>query len=348
MTSSSVAILMYRLTGGRGAVLLVHPGGPFWQHKEFGAWFLPKGEPRPGAAAEETARREFSEELGTVPEGPLIPLGRIRQRAGKVVAAFALEGDLDTETMRCSSEVEIEWPRGSGRMRQFPEIDRAGWFMLAEARLRILETQRELLERLENATRFSAALDSPTQTMMLAKLRLLEPEAIAIGLPNAPSRLAVLMRCRSGAVHPLLRSGASRYRLQRGDPEGQQNSVLRTSDRDIVTCCEAMPVEPVAGLFGDAAGIVVVDAPGRTTRSAGPVHQPAVAIGVARPKTSDAASASISLPGCRVEVKPQRSSGARTSYPQPGCPSGYAGVRARCSVTVYIIGLLPIDPRDAL
>lgn len=149
MTSSSVGILMYRLTGGRGEVLLVHPGGPFWQHKEFGAWSIPKGEPQPGEAAEDTARREFLEELGTMPEGALIPLGRIRQRAGKVVEAFALEGDLDTEAMRCSSEVEIEWPRGSGRRWQFPEIDRAGWFTLAEARLRILETQRELLELLE-------------------------------------------------------------------------------------------------------------------------------------------------------------------------------------------------------
>lgn len=150
MTSSSVGILLYRHTKGRAEVLLVHPGGPFWQRKDLGAWSIPKGEPLPEETAEETARREFTEELGAVPEGPLVPLGRIRQRAGKIVEAFALEGDLDTEKIHCSSEVEIEWPRGSGRIRRFPEIDRAGWFSFPEARLRILAGQGALLERLEN------------------------------------------------------------------------------------------------------------------------------------------------------------------------------------------------------
>ncbi|QEL27190.1 NUDIX domain-containing protein (plasmid) [Bosea sp. F3-2] len=150
MASCSVGILMYRLVAEGAEVLLVHPGGPFWQRKDLGAWSIPKGEPQPGETAQETARREFAEELGTVPPGPLVPLGRIRQRGGKVVEAFALRGDLEAEKLRCSSEVELEWPRGSGQIRRFPEIDRAAWFSLPEARLRILAAQGELLERLEH------------------------------------------------------------------------------------------------------------------------------------------------------------------------------------------------------
>lgn len=149
MASSSAGILMYRVAEDGAEVLLVHPGGPFWRRKDLGAWSIPKGEPHPGEAAEETARREFAEELGTMPEGPLAPLGRIRQRSGKIVEGFAIEGDLDAERIRCGSEVEMEWPRGSGRIHRFPEIDRAAWFSLPEARLRILAAQGELIERLE-------------------------------------------------------------------------------------------------------------------------------------------------------------------------------------------------------
>lgn len=140
---------MYRVAEERIEVLLVHPGGPFWRRKDFGAWSIPKGEPYPEESAEDAARREFAEELGTVVEGALAPLGCIRQRSGKIVEAFATEGDLDTERIRCGSEVEMEWPRGSGRIHRFPEIDRAAWFSLPEARLRILAGQGELVERLE-------------------------------------------------------------------------------------------------------------------------------------------------------------------------------------------------------
>ncbi|QEL21971.1 NUDIX domain-containing protein [Bosea sp. F3-2] len=149
MASCSVGILMYRLAEEGAEVLLVHPGGPFWRRKDLGVWSIPKGEPQPGETAQETARREFAEELGAVPSGPLVPLGRIRQRAGKVVEAFALRGELEAEKARCSSEAELEWPRGSGHIRRFPEIDQAAWFSLPEARLRILAAQGELLERLE-------------------------------------------------------------------------------------------------------------------------------------------------------------------------------------------------------
>lgn len=149
MASFSAGILMYRLAEEGAEVLLVHPGGPFWQRKDLGAWSIPKGEAQPGETAQETARREFTEEVGAAPDGPLIPLGCIRQRAGKVVEAFALRGDLAAEQSRCTSEAEMEWPRGSGHIRRFPEIDRAAWFSLPEARRRILEAQAELLDRLE-------------------------------------------------------------------------------------------------------------------------------------------------------------------------------------------------------
>lgn len=149
MTASSAGILMYRVAEEGTQVLLVHPGGPFWRHKDFGAWSIPKGEPCPAETAEDAARREFAEELGTVLEGALAPLGCIRQRSGKIVEAFAVEGDLDTERIRSGSEVEMEWPRGSGRIHRFPEIDRAAWFSLPEARLHILAAQGEFIERLE-------------------------------------------------------------------------------------------------------------------------------------------------------------------------------------------------------
>lgn len=158
MASRSAGILMYRLAKGGAEVLLVHPGGPFWRRRDLGAWSIPKGEPQPEETAEDAARREFAEELGAAPEGPLVPLGSVRQKAGKIVEAFAVEGDLDPRSIRCGSEVEIEWPRGSGRMHRFPEIDRAEWFPLPQARLRILAAQGEFLERL--ATRLAER--SPT------------------------------------------------------------------------------------------------------------------------------------------------------------------------------------------
>lgn len=150
MASRSVGILMHRLATAGVEVLLVHPGGPFWQRRDLGVWSIPKGEAEPGETAQETARREFTEELGAVPTGPLVALGSIRQRSGKIVEAFALNGEFEAQGMRCSSEVEIEWPRGSGQIRRFPEVDRAAWFPLPEARLRILAAQSELLDRLED------------------------------------------------------------------------------------------------------------------------------------------------------------------------------------------------------
>ena len=128
-------------------VLLVHPGGPYWRKKDEGAWSIPKGEMDEGEDAEVAARREFMEETGVALLGSLHPLGEIRQRGGKLVIAFAVEGDVDVRTIK-SNTFEMEWPPKGGRMQSFPEIDRAEWFDLPAARAKILEGQRPLLDGL--------------------------------------------------------------------------------------------------------------------------------------------------------------------------------------------------------
>jgi predicted NUDIX family NTP pyrophosphohydrolase len=148
MARLSAGILTYRRRSGL-EVLLVHPGGPFWRKRDVGAWSIPKGEVERGEDPEIAARREFTEELGAAPEGALRPLGRIRQRAGKEVEAFAVEAEFDAGAFRCNSMVTLEWPPRSGRMQAFPEIDAAAWFPLDVAREKILDGQRPLLERLE-------------------------------------------------------------------------------------------------------------------------------------------------------------------------------------------------------
>lgn len=148
MAIVSAGILMYRRSKAGILVLLVHPGGPFWRNRDLGAWSIPKGELDDGEDAEAAARREFKEELGMEVTGPLRPLGQVRQRAGKIVHAFALEGALDVGTVR-SNEIAIEWPRRSGRTVYVPEIDRAAWFAIPLAREKILAGQRPFLDRLE-------------------------------------------------------------------------------------------------------------------------------------------------------------------------------------------------------
>jgi predicted NUDIX family NTP pyrophosphohydrolase len=148
MPINSAGILMYRRSGDGIEVLLVHPGGPFWRNRDLGAWSLPKGEHDDREDAEAAARREFNEELGVEASGPLQPLGEVRQRAGKIVRGFALEGDLDADSVR-SNDVAIEWPPRSGRTTSFPEIDRAAWFAISLARDKILASQRPFLDRLE-------------------------------------------------------------------------------------------------------------------------------------------------------------------------------------------------------
>jgi len=142
---------MYRRSGGTLEVLLVHPGGPFWMKKDAGAWSIPKGEYEAGEEALAAAAREFQEETGLVARGPYTPLTPIRQPGGKVVEAWAFEGDCDAESLK-STTFSLEWPRGSGRRQEFPEVDRAGWFGLDEARRKILPAQSALLDELASKT----------------------------------------------------------------------------------------------------------------------------------------------------------------------------------------------------
>ena len=144
----SGGILLFRRTAEGIEVLLAHPGGPFWRHRDDGAWTIPKGEPIAGEAPEATARREFEEETGATATGPLQPLGGVRQRSGKWVEAFALEDDFDVAGLH-SNAFEMEWPPHSGQQASFPEIDRTAWFSLPEARRKILPGQQPLLDRLQ-------------------------------------------------------------------------------------------------------------------------------------------------------------------------------------------------------
>ncbi|MFS8116050.1 NUDIX domain-containing protein [Rhizobium jaguaris] len=158
----SAGILMYRRAESEVLVLLVHPGGPFWRKRDEGAWSIPKGEYQEDEPAETAALREFAEEMGHVPEGKLQPLGELRQKGGKHVTGFALEGEFDTSAL-ASNLFEIEWPPRSGRVQSFPEVDRAEWFALSDARRKIIDGQLPFLQRLE-ALYFPAAenIDTPT------------------------------------------------------------------------------------------------------------------------------------------------------------------------------------------
>ncbi|HUK58884.1 MAG TPA: NUDIX domain-containing protein [Stellaceae bacterium] len=147
MGKASAGILLYRRRGGMLEVFLVHPGGPFWARKDEGAWSIPKGEIASGEDALACAKREFREETGQGIEGEFRPLGEVRQAGGKLVTAWAVAGDLDAERIE-SNSFEMEWPPRSGRRQSFPEVDRAGWFSLAEARRRINKSQAAFLDRL--------------------------------------------------------------------------------------------------------------------------------------------------------------------------------------------------------
>jgi predicted NUDIX family NTP pyrophosphohydrolase len=150
MPKTAAGLLLYRRGPSGVEVLLAHPGGPFWARKDLGAWTIPKGEIDPGEAPVSAARREFREEIGLDVIGPLAPLGQIKQPGGKVVRIWIAEGDFDPAQL-ASNTFEMEWPKGSGRMRSFPEVDRASWFDLAEARRRILPGQAPFLDALVGA-----------------------------------------------------------------------------------------------------------------------------------------------------------------------------------------------------
>jgi predicted NUDIX family NTP pyrophosphohydrolase len=152
VSRTSAGILLYRLTSGAPEVFLVHPGGPFWAHRDAGAWSIPKGEfspPEDGLAA---ARREFAEETGFSLQGEFRQLEPVKQPGGKVVHAWAVEGDCDPDAIE-SNTFTIEWPPKSGRQARFPEVDRAVWFAMPDAGERILRGQRPLLEQLAGLLR---------------------------------------------------------------------------------------------------------------------------------------------------------------------------------------------------
>jgi len=147
MPKQSAGILMYRRRGSAVEVLLVHPGGPFWRKKDMGAWSIPKGEHDTEENALEAARREFKEETGSEPEGDLVPLGAVKQSGGKTVHAWAIEGDCDPSKIR-SNAFSMEWPPKSGKTQSFPEIDRAAWFSVEDARGKLHKGQVPFLDRL--------------------------------------------------------------------------------------------------------------------------------------------------------------------------------------------------------
>ncbi|HEV8247831.1 MAG TPA: NUDIX domain-containing protein [Polyangiaceae bacterium] len=150
MAKQSAGLVIYRARGGELEVLLVHPGGPFFKNKDDGSWSIPKGEFASGEEPLLAARRELEEETGLRAEGPFAPLGNVTQRGGKVVIAFACAGDFDLTVIK-SNRFEIEWPPRSGRRASFPEIDRAEYFALSAARVKINQGQLPLLDRLAAA-----------------------------------------------------------------------------------------------------------------------------------------------------------------------------------------------------
>jgi len=147
MAKLSAGLLLFRRVNGEVEVFLVHPGGPFWAKKNEGAWSLPKGEYAEGENPFLAAKREFQEETSLSVDGDFIPLGELQQPGGKIVSAWALEKDVDPELVK-SNSFSMEWPPKSGKIRQFPEVDRAGWFTVSEARAKLLKGQVSFIDRL--------------------------------------------------------------------------------------------------------------------------------------------------------------------------------------------------------
>jgi predicted NUDIX family NTP pyrophosphohydrolase len=156
MRGPSAGVVLYRCRDGVLEFLLVHPGGPYWSRKDDGAWSIPKGEFAEGELPEAAARREFEEETGTGLAASLMPLTPVRQRSGKVIHAFAAEGDLDADAIR-SNVFSLEWPPRSGAFRDFPEADRAGWFDAPAAARKLIAGQRPILDELVGRLSLRAA-----------------------------------------------------------------------------------------------------------------------------------------------------------------------------------------------
>jgi predicted NUDIX family NTP pyrophosphohydrolase len=153
VSKRSAGILLFRRQGARAEVLLAHPGGPFWSKKDLGAWFIPKGELEGDEEPLAAARREFREEVGSdAPPGEPLELGCVRNKSGKLIFAWALEGDLDVTTFK-SNTFPLEWPPRSGKIQEFPEVDRVGFFSPAEAAVKLHPAELPLLERLVTLAR---------------------------------------------------------------------------------------------------------------------------------------------------------------------------------------------------
>lgn len=150
MPTLSAGLLLHRTAEAGIEVLIGHPGGPFWTRRDDGAWSIPKGEYDSGEDPWDAARREFTEELGlAAPHGPTLALGQVRQPSGKTLTVFAVGADLDLDRFH-SNTFTLEWPKGSGHSREFPELDRVAWLPLPTARVKLLAGQREFLDRLES------------------------------------------------------------------------------------------------------------------------------------------------------------------------------------------------------
>ena len=157
---TSAGILLYRIWSGELQVFIVHPGGPFWARKDAGAWSIPKGEPDQASDLLETAKREFHEETGKPVTGEFLPLTPLKQPSGKVVHAWAVNGDIDPATLK-SNTFTMEWPPRSGRQQAFPEVDRGGWFTIAEARKKLVSGQVGFLSELRDKVGRAASAREP-------------------------------------------------------------------------------------------------------------------------------------------------------------------------------------------
>jgi predicted NUDIX family NTP pyrophosphohydrolase len=147
----SAGLLLYRRVGEVTEVLIGHPGGPFWARKDDGAWSIPKGEYDAREDPWEAAQREFAEELGCpAPDGPRLDLGTVKQPSGKMLTVFAVAADLDLDSFQ-SNTFTLEWPKGSGRLQEFPELDRVAWLAIPEANIKLLKGHRVFLTRLAAA-----------------------------------------------------------------------------------------------------------------------------------------------------------------------------------------------------
>ena len=236
MARQSAGIVVFR-RGPRGLeFLLVHPGGPYWAKKDEGAWSVPKGELGDDEDALEIARRELEEETGLRAEGPLFPLRAVKQRGGKLVSAWGVEGDLDPAALR-SNTFTMEWPPRSGRTREFPEVDRAGWFTLEEARSKLNPAQMPLLEELTGKVEAPGSHELVDHTSEVT-LRLRAPHFAGL-LEQGSAAFADLV---PAALRGEREEGTREFHIQAGDPAA---ALVEWLNEMVYLCdtCQWLPTE---------------------------------------------------------------------------------------------------------